>query len=48
MTTALCTTCSRTVFLSQGQPMECPVCSSPLVGTPDPDDEMQAAGYYLG
>ncbi len=45
MTTALCMSCSRMVFLSEGQAMECPVCSSPLVATAEADDETQANGY---
>jgi hypothetical protein len=34
---AFCTTCQRNVYVEDGDTPVCPVCSSPLLETPDPE-----------
>lgn len=35
--TAFCTTCQRTVYIDDQETPVCPVCSSPLLETSEPD-----------
>ncbi|MDQ4095867.1 MAG: hypothetical protein M3174_06670 [Actinomycetota bacterium] len=36
--TAFCTTCQRTVYIDDQETPVCPVCSSPLLETTDPEE----------
>lgn len=36
--TAFCTTCQRTVYIEDQETPVCPVCSSPLLETNDPEE----------
>lgn len=40
--TAFCTTCQRTVYIEEQQTPVCPVCSSVLLETADPESEDEA------
>jgi hypothetical protein len=43
-----CTTCHRTVYIREGDTPICPVCSSPLVQTIDPDDSADGRDQMEG
>ncbi len=43
--TTRCTTCNRRVHISEGDALSCPVCSSPLTGTPSSVEEAAPSTY---
>jgi hypothetical protein len=40
---AFCTTCQRVVYVDDDKTPICPVCSSPLLQTTEPDEEDEAS-----
>ena len=45
---AFCTTCQRNVYVEEGDTPVCPVCSSPLLETPEPEVAEGLTGDQTG
>lgn len=47
MRSAFCSVCNRQVNLADGDPLSCPVCSSPLIETAEVPDHPPSAHQLL-